>query len=399
MKSHFIRLVSLLMMVVMLCPAVVLTTNAQEHIQTYITGDRYKRDGISADVYELEYVQKNCCGFTLVFEVFAEDSVLKGNYNYEVCVHDASGNWYVADMFRLNEGYKKVDIQVSWRDPRNIDKIAIIPRKKNLQITYRVHITDPVDQPVSGPWGMEYVYSTEKFEKSNKWTYPIILDETLTNCQGFTLHYEIDEVQKGTVEANTRYDIYARASGGKWKKLDSFKLYGDEAIADVRIKNKMDIDEIAVLCVSNKELSYTQNIAITDAIYDHKYEQQAPVQDPAPSGYLPGYWSDTLFKRSGRQSYPFVLNDPIRKCRGFILDYEVTEVTQGRMKADSKFEIFYQTFDGTWNRGGEFTLDDGYASVNVRLSDAVTVTQIVVHCMNAGQFSYQYNMGVRNPVY
>ena len=399
MKRSIVRSVSLLLTIVMLCPAVVLPTNAQVTVQTYLSDNQYKRDGISTDIYELESVQNNCYGFTLIFEVFAEDAELKGNYNYEVCVHDTAGNWIVADMFRLNEGYKKINVNVSWKDARNVDKIAIIPRKKNLNISYRVHVTDPQDHPVFAPWGIEYTYSKAQFKKFNKRTYPVVLNETLTNCRGFTLHYVVDEVQKGTLTADTRYEIHARASGGKWKKLDSFKLYGDEAIVDVKIKNKMDIDEIAVLCMSNKDFSYVQNIAVTDVICDQQYVQEPPVQEYVPTVYLPGYWSDSVFKRSGRQSNPFVLNEPMRKCKAFTLDYEVTEVTEGKMKDDSRFVVYYQTYNGEWNRGEEFTLDEGFASVYVKLPKAATVNQVAVHCMNAGQFSYNFSLGIRDPEY
>lgn len=399
MKRFAIRFVSFLLAIVMLSPAVALPTNAQVHVQTYLSDDQYKRDGISADIYDLESVQKNCYGFTLIFEVFAENAELRGDYNYEVCVHDTAGNWIVADMFRLNEGYKKLHVDVSWKDPHNVDKIAIIPRKKNLKISYRVHFTDPQDQPGFAPWGIEYTYSENKFRKFIKWTYPIVLNETLTNCQGFTLHYVIDEVQKGTLTADMRYEIYARASGGTWKKLDSFKLYGDEAIVDVKIKNKMDIDEIAVLRMSNKSCSYVHNIAVTDAICDQPPVQEQPVPEYVPSVYLPGYWSDSLFTRSGRQSSPFVLNEPMKKCKAFTLDYEVTEVTEGKMKDDSRFVVYYQTYNGEWNRGEEFTLDEGFASVYVKLPKAATVNQVAVHCMNAGQFSYNFTMGIRNPEY
>ena len=405
MKRNIIKAVAAVMVTILLLPVMPLKASAFEQLQLYVTDETYKLDGFSGSVYELDTVRYNCYGFTMGFEVVGiKKGNMKGNFNFEVCVHDTSGNWFVAEMFHLNEEYKKLQVDVRWRDARNIDKIAIIPRKKRLQTMERVYIIDPLNEPVYGVWGIEYSRSLEKFEKLGYWTYPLVLDETLGNCRGFTLHYEVDEITKGAIPATTNFEVYARAAGGKWKKIHTFKLYGDEAIEDIKIKNGMDIDEIAVLCRHRKALSLTESIALSDADYDMTYvEEEYPEYDdtdtPAPVFYLPGYWSDSLFKRSGRQSHPFVLNEPMKKCRAFTLDYQVTEVTEGKMKDDSRFVVYYQTYNGEWNRGEEFTLDEGFASVYIKLEKPATVNQVAVHCMNAGQFSYNFNMGIRNPEY
>lgn len=118
------------------------------------------------------------------------------------------------------------------------------------------------------------------------------------------------------------------------------------------------------------------------------------------TGYLAGDWADKKFTRSGRSSYPFVLDSPLKKCKGFTVDYLVSDVTKGTMKRDSKFQIYYCLSDGTWVKGEQFTLDDeGFASVKQKLSKATTVTKVAVHCMNAGHFNYSYSMGIRNPVF
>lgn len=400
MKQNSIRLLAVLLLAVLMLPVMPVKANSFEQLQLYWSDETYKLDGFSGYVYELESIRYNCYGFTLGFEVVSvEKGNMNGDFHYEVCVHDTSGNWFVAEMFRVNEAYKKLEVDVSWQDARNIDKFAIIPRKKKLQTMQRVYLINPKNEPVNDIWGIGYRYSGEKFEKSGCWTYPIVLNETMGNCGGFTLHYEIDEITKGSIPANTKFDVYARASGEKWKKIHSFKTYGDEAIEDIKISKKMDIDEIAVLCMHKERLSFVQNIAISDADYDIRYTEYDAPSSSVPTGYLPGYWSDSLFKRSGRQSNPFVLNEPIKKCKAFTMDYEVTEVTEGRMKADSRFVVYYQTYNGEWNKGEEFTLDEGFASVYVKLEEPATVTQIAVHCMNAGQFSYNFSIGIRNPEY
>ncbi|MEF2837329.1 MAG: hypothetical protein U0N82_06360 [Oscillospiraceae bacterium] len=128
------------------------------------------------------------------------------------------------------------------------------------------------------------------------------------------------------------------------------------------------------------------------------YVEDVTIPAEIDYGYLPAEWSDEPFKRNGCTSYPLVLDTALQQCRGFTVDYQVSDV-DGRMKADSKFQIFYRTADGTWVKGKEFYLEDWSASVEQSISKPVTVTEVVVLCLNAGNFSWSISMGVRNPVY
>lgn len=114
--------------------------------------------------------------------------------------------------------------------------------------------------------------------------------------------------------------------------------------------------------------------------------------------YLPGEWSTEVFSRNGCYSYSMVLDSPLEGCKGFTVDYQVTEI-DGRMKTNSKFQIFYRTLNGNWEKGTTFYLDDWSASVQQFISTPVTVTEVTVLCLNAGSFSWSATMGVKNPVY
>jgi len=402
-RNIIIRSIALVLTLVLMLPMMPVQVNAHQYIPIYWTEEIYTRDGISGYIYELENVQKNCYGFNLNYEI---DRMTKGNlsgdFNFEVCVHDTSGNWFVAEMFWLNETGKTVDVNVCWQDARNIDKFTVIPRKKNLEWYQRVSISNPKTEPAWYPWGIEYTYSDEKFEKSGKWTYPIVLEETLYDCSGFTLSYEIDEILKGTLTPDTNYDVYARASGGKWKKIHSFSMYNDEAIVDISMyyeKDHMDIDEIAVLCTEKKEFSYAANIAISDAYYDYDMvsQDQASNDSYAPSGYLSGYWSDTQKRVSTCYAYPFILDTPLKKCKGFTVDFEV-EVVSGKMKSDSKFAVYIYN-GSSWEKVGTFTLDDYQATAKIKMNKAKKVYEVVAVCLNSGTFSYNNYLGIRDVVY
>lgn len=142
---------------------------------------------------------------------------------------------------------------------------------------------------------------------------------------------------------------------------------------------------------------------ISSAVYDREYEAETTADhteaEASEDDYLPAEWSDELFSRNGCSGYPMILDTPLKKCRGFTVDYTVADVTDGKMKTDAKFQIFYQTADGTWIKGKTFTLDDGFASVEQSIDKPVTVTQVIVMCLNAGNFSWNESMGIKNPIF
>lgn len=178
----------------------------------------------------------------------------------------------------------------------------------------------------------------------------------------------------------------------------------DESIVWYRMENGWV--DIFAFGSNENNLYYAQfEELISSAVFDREFEEdEAANEEPTEKElrsdeYLPAKWSDELFKRNGCSGYPLILDTPIKKCNGFTVDYTVTDVTDGKMKTDAKFQIFYQTLDGTWVKGKTFTLDDGFASVEQVMEKPVTVTQVIVLCLNSGNFSWTERMGIRNPVY
>jgi len=181
---------------------------------------------------------------------------------------------------------------------------------------------------------------------------------------------------------------------------DGFIEDADSSIAWYRLDNGWFDMFVFADDQNNKFYSQFEEM-ISSVVYDRDVpaEEDETVIDSTPV-YLSGYWSDETFKRNGCTSHPFVLDTPLKMCKGFTIEYEVSEVTDGKMKSDAKFQIFYRTADGTWNKGKEFTLDDnGYASVNQTISKGATVTQVAVHCLNSGNFSWQSSIGIKDPIY
>lgn len=176
----------------------------------------------------------------------------------------------------------------------------------------------------------------------------------------------------------------------------------DECVVWYRMENGC-VDIFAFGANENNPFYTPFEELISSTVFDREFEDdKAPEPTEAvvdAAAYLPAKWSDKIFKRNGCSGYPLIMDTPIEKCKGFTVDYTVTDVTDGKMKADAKFQIFYQTVDGTWVKGKTFTLDDGFASVEQTMEKPATVTQVIVLCLNSGNFSWRERMGIRNPVY
>lgn len=113
---------------------------------------------------------------------------------------------------------------------------------------------------VSGYWG-------EKFVRSNGYTYPFMFDEPLRQCVGFTLYYEITEVNSGNLDGNFMYEAYVHTVDGSWKSVELFRMDGYSATLNIRLEDPMGIDGVAVVCGKKGELSYSQAIEVRDPIY------------------------------------------------------------------------------------------------------------------------------------
>ena len=142
---------------------------------------------------------------------------------------------------------------------------------------------------------------------------------------------------------------------------------------------------------------------VSSVVYDRvipEEEMVMPVQEEDTGILLEGKWSEDKFSRNGRSSPYFIFDEPLKKCKGFSLIYSVSDVTDGKMKSDSKFQLYYGLADGSWVKGEEFMLDDeGVAIVEQKLNKAATVTKVAVHCLNAGYFNFTYIFGIFDAVY
>lgn len=286
MKNRsFTRLLSVLLVLVMCILVVPQSVSAAEEEKSETvsgawTEDKFWRSNRYTHTYEFDKPLKNCSGFTLDFEVLeVKEGRLGGQYKFELYVRKTSGSWKSVKTFYLDGN--KATVEVELKSPLSIEAVAVVCLK-NETISYVQDLTvrdavyeeggpDVEDEKdteasvvtetgiVDGDW------STEKFYRSNRFTYPFEFYSVLEDCTGFTLTYEIAKVSTGSLSGNYKFAVYARNTKGNWKYVHEFQMGGSSTSVGVQFA-EMDVDAVAVLCLKNGSLSYTYGMSVTDPI-------------------------------------------------------------------------------------------------------------------------------------
>ena len=237
---------------------------------------------------------------------------------------------------------------------------------------------------VSGSW------SDEKFTRENRYTYPFEFDDPIYSCTGFTLDYEIVEVNKGNLfSGNFKFEVYVRLTGGSWKSVETFRVEDYETTVEVEFDNPMSIDAVAVICLKQSGFDYTHTFTVRNAT--------SQASTLPTTGILSGYWSDKVLSRSNRTSYPFILDSTISRCTGFTLHYQITEVTKGNLDGNFKFVVYVRNSSGNWKYVDEFKLS-GYSATKKVTFDSMSVNAVAVLCLKNGNLTYTYDFVITDPV-
>ncbi len=390
-KRFFIRIVSLVLLMCMLVPMVP-AASAEEYLSYDWTGDYYKREGASAYKFALDDVLYNCYGFVIEYKL---KEITSGSFperiTLEVCVGDRAGNWVVADLFTVTDEEigKEQEIRVCLERPADIKYLAIISRNDNgVGYLYNLGIKEPIYDPEFYPWGHEGYFSDQKMTRGGYITYPLVLDSTLYGCMGFTLHYQLLQVNKGVFDLKTPYEVYIRDAANNWSLVNTFYMYGDERVVDVVWSKPTDVTQVAVIAKAKGKNEYRHYFAVTDAFTMGDYMGSYPY---TKDGFLSAQWSDTKLSKSEGNTIPLVLEKPLINCKGFSLEYELLELTGAKLSKNSRCVVYYCTGKGTWVRAKECKVPEGYTTLDVKLTRPETITQVAVFFVPGGNGRYSYN--------
>lgn len=245
-------------------------------------------------------------------------------------------------------------------------------------------------------------YADEPIWRNHRSTYPFEFDATLNRCTGLTVDYEIMEVSKGNMSSGKfKMEVYGRNPKGDWRLLGDFYLKDLQASAALTFE-PMSIDAVAVVCQKQGSYEYAAAMTIRDAIYKGSTEKapqetQEVLSDRHTELIVSGEFSDSKFTRNGRSTYPFEFDEPLKRCTGFTLNYEIVEISSGNLDGNFKFAVYVHTTSGKWKYAKEFKMDDMSVSKEIRFDAPVSIDAVAVVCLKNANYSYSYTFTITEP--
>ena len=135
-----------------------------------------------------------------------------------------------------------------------------------------------------------------------------------------------------------------------------------------------------------------------DNTNSNSYVTEAAVDAEAfADSYVYGSWGEK-FVRSNGYTYPYMFYSPLYQCGGFTLDYEVSDISEGNLNGNFRFEIYVHTTAGNWKSVKLFSMDGYEKTVQVRFDNRMDIDGVAVVCQKKSNVTFSYNLWVRDPV-
>lgn len=113
------------------------------------------------------------------------------------------------------------------------------------------------DENISGNW------SSTSVSVGGTNTHPWIFDKPVKNCLGFTMHYQIVDIDYGKIAGV--YSLYYKTVNNKWERLATFDIADQsEIIKTLTFEKPITIMELAVAAPSGRFFSYTSSLWFED---------------------------------------------------------------------------------------------------------------------------------------
>ncbi len=233
-------------------------------------------------------------------------------------------------------------------------------------------------------------WSSEKFWRSGRFTYPYVFDETLIGCSGFTLDYEIAAVSAGSLDGNFIFETYICDTLGNWTSVASFALQDQKATVDVQLNSPMSIQAVAVICQKKANITYSHNLTVRDVRF------RGTASGAYAKAPVSGSWDKDSFAQDHRAAMPYVFDAVQKDCGGFTLLYEICQVTEGSIQGEIPYRVYVRS-GGTWEAVQDFVMSGTAAAVDVTF-EARDAEAVAVFCMKNADLTYACRMAVAEPV-
>lgn len=110
--------------------------------------------------------------------------------------------------------------------------------------------TEETEYAPSGSW------SDVRASVGGTVSYPWIFDEPVKNCTGFTLHYQITDVEYGKI--NGTYVVYRKTLNNNWERVGKFEVTDQsQVIKTFEFDQPVSFRELAVAAPSGRQFSFS----------------------------------------------------------------------------------------------------------------------------------------------
>lgn len=97
-------------------------------------------------------------------------------------------------------------------------------------------------------------------------------------------------------------------------------------------------------------------------------------------------------------TYPFEFDEPLRRCTGFTLEYEIMEVIHGNLSGNFRYDILVRNLEGTWKSAGIFKMEGYRAVAEVTLEEPMSIDAVAVTCGKQDEsVAYSFLLTVKDP--
>lgn len=107
-------------------------------------GDKFVRSNGHTYPYMLYNPLNDCKGLTLEYTIMnVSDGNLKGNYRYEVYIHEVDGDWKSVKVVEMEETSMKLEL--TFDKAVDIDGVAVVCGKKgSVEFEFDIKVSNPV---------------------------------------------------------------------------------------------------------------------------------------------------------------------------------------------------------------------------------------------------------------
>lgn len=191
---------------------------------------------------------------------------------------------------------------------------------------------------------------------------------------------------------------YEELNTKKWKRFDDRLLISDKKMPESLAFGALVYDENGVVgCATQANKGHLAIASFVGMDFPEEASLEYYEGGGLGTGYVAGSRAGEQFWLNHRYTVPLLLDRSLNNCRGFTLEYEVTDVSMGKLSGSA--DVYVRTPVQGWKKVKTFNASIGRTTVEVEISSPLTFDAVAVICKGSGNGSLRYSdwMAIRDP--